>query len=165
MSNSRSLPSGLKELRLSGSMVGQQWDLLAFLPASITYLDLSRTDLAMVSLFPPSPSPSPELHVVAIRHSCVRAVAWLRGDQDQNKVDPHGWSDAFMFTIDQRLPRLEVLNMNHRAWVCIPRFFAAAVRSIGVVVHACMPSTHTRHDEQHRPRVCLNCGVGHLFAA
>jgi hypothetical protein len=46
---SRSLSSGLKELRLSGSMVGQQWDLLAFLPASITYLDLSRTDLAKVA--------------------------------------------------------------------------------------------------------------------
>jgi hypothetical protein len=80
-------------------------------------------------------------------------VAWLiGGEQDQSNSDPHGWSDAFMFTIDQRLPRLEVLNMNHRAWVCIPRFLAE-VRSIGVVC-ARMHAVHTRHHTT-RPTECV----------
>lgn len=89
-----SLPSGLQGLHLTACAVGNRWDLLAFLPASITHLNLSCTDLA----------------------------------EDQCSLEAQGWSDPFMNTICQRLPKLQYLNLwyhqqNYYYLICrMPRF-------------------------------------------
>jgi hypothetical protein len=44
----RSLPSGLKSLSFAHATISKEWDLLAFLPASITSLDFSFTRLSYV---------------------------------------------------------------------------------------------------------------------